>query len=63
MKGSDHPGPLANIRTVNGVISTGCGPTHQDYEPIDELVDEENAADNSSRSIPNMRSNSSNNNR
>ena len=28
--------PLANM------ISTGSGPTYRDYEPIDEMVDEEN---------------------
>ncbi len=32
----DHATPLSNL------ISTGSGPTYRDYEPIDELVDEEN---------------------
>lgn len=50
MKGSDQASSsgniLANLKTV-GVISHGCGPAREDYEPIDELVDEENAVDNS----------------
>lgn len=37
MQPADSVGsPLANM------ISTGSGPTYRDYEPIDELVDEEN---------------------
>lgn len=27
------------------MVSSGCGPSKEDYEPIDELVDEENAAE------------------
>jgi hypothetical protein len=41
MKSSDMANPLANLKTT-GMISAGCGPSKDEYEPIDELVDEEN---------------------
>ena len=34
-----------------GIISQGVGPTREDYEPIDELVDEENNPDSSERDV------------
>ncbi|CDW87288.1 wd40 repeat-containing protein [Stylonychia lemnae] len=44
IKSSDMAHPLANLKT-NGAVSSGCGPSKEDYEPIDELVDEENLAE------------------
>jgi hypothetical protein len=34
---------MSSGKVATGVISSvGCGPSQVDYEPIDELVDEEN---------------------
>lgn len=50
VRGSDQvdSGLIANLQTSPmGIISQGVGPTRDDYEPIDELVDEENHPDSS----------------